>query len=350
LALGISATLAGAVSAKRPPPRLIRLELSSPVAYQVVQRNDRNLGDVPVRGKTDAAVTRITARAEPLPGMPGQATPWRVIARKRDLKDGAFDGRLTVAAGGWYQLQVRAYRRDVAVAQKTVRKVGVGEVFVVCGQSNSANYGKPPQHPKDDRVAAFIGTGWQHGDDPQPLATGKGGSPWPAMGDGLVKLLKVPVAYSSCGVGGTRADQWLPGGKLYPRLQRVLEALGPHGARAVLWHQSESDAAANTDSRVYRDRMEKIIKQSQKDAGYPIPWVVAGVSYLPFLTGEQMDRTREGQRMLWEDHLALRGPETDSLLTVYRHDTVHFNAEGLRLHGERWVRALQRLFFQDAGE
>ena len=328
-------------------PQTVKIDLTAPASYQVVQRIAKDVGLIPIRGKTDATVTRIIAKAQPLPGMPGKATAWEVVARRRQIKKGVFTGHLPATAGGWYMVQVRALRGGATIGQATIRKVGVGEVFVVCGQSNSANHGQPPQQPRSDRVAAFIGTGWRHGYDPQPLATGNGGSPWPAMGDFLVEHLGVPVAYASCGVGGTRVDQWQPDGSLYPRLQTVLKALGPNGARAVLWHQGESDAASRTAPRVYRDRLERVIKESRKDAGFDIPWMVAGVSYLPGLTNEQMDAVREGQRMLWEDRVALKGPETDSLLELYRYDTVHFNEEGLKLHGERWFLRLRQQFFSE---
>jgi hypothetical protein len=49
--------------------------------------------------------------------------------------------------------------------------VGVGEVFVVAGQSNSANHGAEKQVTKTKRVSAFDGTGWQLADDPQPGPT-----------------------------------------------------------------------------------------------------------------------------------------------------------------------------------
>jgi hypothetical protein len=46
-----------------------------------------------------------------------------------------------VPAGGWYTLGVRATVTGRLVAEVLVERVGVGEVFVVAGQSNAANHG-----------------------------------------------------------------------------------------------------------------------------------------------------------------------------------------------------------------
>ena len=51
-----------------------------------------------------------------------------------------------MAAGGWYQLTVRARTGSRKTAEQAVDKVGVGEVFVTAGQSNSANFANPQQN------------------------------------------------------------------------------------------------------------------------------------------------------------------------------------------------------------
>src|SRR5262245_59354504 len=72
-----------------------------------------------------------------------------------------FRGELNLPAGGWYRLELRALRQNAQVASVAVEHVGVGEIFVIAGQSNSANYGEEEQNPKTGLVAAFDGTKWQ---------------------------------------------------------------------------------------------------------------------------------------------------------------------------------------------
>ena len=49
-------------------------------------------------------------------------------------------------------------------------------------------------------------------------------------------------------------------------LEGALDALGPDGARAVLWHQGETDNILNTSTADYRARLETIIARSRIDA------------------------------------------------------------------------------------
>ena len=48
--------------------------------------------------------------------------------------------------------------------------MGVGDVFVVAGQSNSANHGEKRQTTQTQRVAAFDGKAWRIANDPRTLS------------------------------------------------------------------------------------------------------------------------------------------------------------------------------------
>ena len=123
-----------------------------------------------------------------------------------------------------------------------------------------------------------------------------------------------------------------------------LEALGPHGCRAVLWHQGESDAGQAragypADRQLtgpqYRAFMEKLIRASRQRAGWEIPWFVAQATYHSEKDPAD-DEFRAAQKALWDGGLALEGPDTDALRKEYR-DSVHFNGKGLQAHGRLWA-------------
>ena len=104
-------------------------------------------------------------------GLRGKATDWTVVAHSSQFKDGKFSGSIRLAAGGWYTLKVRFRKSagDPAVlGEAAVEHVGVGDVFVVAGQSNAANHGQEKQNTKTGLVAAFDGKHWQLANDPQP--------------------------------------------------------------------------------------------------------------------------------------------------------------------------------------
>ncbi|HWY78714.1 MAG TPA: hypothetical protein VN281_24080, partial [Verrucomicrobiae bacterium] len=130
-------------------PAKVGITLESPLDYQVSQRRSRSEGIVAVVGTIklntsdiplpDALDTRMT-RKETTGVLPGTWQPMSF-----DRKTGSFRGGITVVAGGWYRLEVRASRKGTELSRASVEHVGVGEVFVIAGQSNSANYGEERQ-------------------------------------------------------------------------------------------------------------------------------------------------------------------------------------------------------------
>jgi hypothetical protein len=116
-----------------------------------------------------------------------------------------------------------------------------------------------------------------------------------------------------------------------------MAALGPHGFRAILWHQGEADF--DTPGDEYARRMAEIIKASRKAAGWEMPWFVAHASYQS-PAAPQSIATRAGQKKLWETKIALEGPDTDALVGDNRDQGgkgIHFSGKGLRAHGQLWA-------------
>ena len=152
-------------------PPAVSLEL--PLEWQVFQRRDDEATEVSVRGKVPPGVTLVEAKADLPPGSRGQAVDWRVIASDTQIQDGNFSGSIPLQAGGWYRITVRfrASAADpVSLAESTVEHVGVGDIFVTAGQSNSSNHGQEKQTPRSGLVSAFNGQRWQVANDPQPGA------------------------------------------------------------------------------------------------------------------------------------------------------------------------------------
>lgn len=228
------------------------MQIDSPKDYQVFQRQTKLVGKVLMAGKAEGKLEyRLTGK--PLAGaLPGE---WRGV--EVDGKLGAFRAEVETPAGGWYLLEFRVN----GAAAGAVEHVGVGEVFVVAGQSNSTNYGAEKQKPASGRVVSFDGTKWAIANDPQPgvFDKSKGGSFIPAFGDAMVKKFGVPVAIASTGAGATSVRQWLMKGEkievhptlnsfvktvglgewectgeLYDHLTKRVKALGPHGFRGAL--------------------------------------------------------------------------------------------------------------------
>jgi hypothetical protein len=342
------------------------LTLASPRDYQVVQRNAQGKGHIAIEGVLIAADPKA-ATLEARIAANGTTGEWQKLAAS--FQQSTFQATLELPAGGWHRLEVRALSGDKVVAEAAVEHVGVGEVFVVAGQSNSANHGEEKQSTKSGKVATFDGNRWQLSNDPQPGASGGAGSFLPPFGDALAQRFKVPIGFIACGIGATSVREWLPKGTRFPnpptltgRVQQLpsgeweckgeafamfvarMKQMGLHGFRAVLWHQGESDANQKDPTRtlagkLYREYLELLIRESRRELGWDTPWFVAQVSYhVP--DDEASPDIRAAQASLWKDRIALAGPNSDALKGDLRENGgkgVHFSGPGLREHAARWV-------------
>lgn len=343
------------------------LQLSRPLDYQVHQRVSRAEGTIIVAGSWDRDNGSSGVLEARLVGA-GLSRNWQKLA---SINSGMtnFHAELKAPAGGWYRLETRVRQGNQIVAEMAIEHVGIGEVFVIAGQSNSANFGEERQQPQSGLVAALGGGKWQLANDPQPGAGGGGGSFIPSFGDAMAERFKVPVGIIATGAGGTSIREWMRQGTRFPNpptltgnvnqlasgewqstgllfknLITRMKATGPHGFRAVLWHQGESDANQADPSRtlpggLYQKFVAELIRDSRREAKWEAPWFVAQASYhTPDDTGSP--EIRAAQQALWKSGIALEGPDTDALTGEFRErggKGVHFSGRGLREHGMRWA-------------
>ena len=333
------------------------VSLLSPREFEVFQRDSSNLANVLLRGRCTNAEYRVDEGA------------WQAPASD---KVGQFEATVRLKPG-WHVVEVRTVGH---VEVTKVDHVGVGEVFVIAGQSNSTNYGSEKQKPTSGMVSTFDGSAWRIADDPQPGVQdhSTGGSFIPAFGDALAVKLHMPIGVASVGAGATSVREWLPrgsrmtkqpttghhvtsvgehewecDGKLYSGLVDRLKQLGPNGCRAILWHQGESDAGQAragypADRQIsgaeYHDRMKQLIAQSQKDIGWEVPWIVAQATYHSEKDPSDQE-FRAAQKSLWTEHVAFEGPDTDQLRVEFRAG-VHMNPKGLMRHGQLWAEWVEK--------
>lgn len=313
--------------------------LLSPRPWQVFQRQSRFEGAMLISGHIeqpcDALEYRLTGQSlrKALPGK------WRPLALS-DSKN-VFQSWEAVPAGGWYRLELRAKKDGKVVLSKTVEKVGMGEVFVGAGQSNSTNFGQFPSKQTSGMVAATDGVTWQLADDPQPGAHDQStwGSFWPAFGDAMYEKYKVPIGVAVTGHGGTSVEQWQPDGPLHRHMMERIGQLGRGGFRAVLWHQGEAEVMLKTPPQRYYEDLKNLIVASKYEAGWEFPWFVAMATYCnPKMASDAA--VRAVQQRIWDDGVALPGPDTDTLTGDYRdYDGagVHLSLKGLKAHGQMWA-------------
>jgi hypothetical protein len=327
--------------------------LDLPLERQVVQRNAQEWADVKLAGTVPAGATLVEARASLGEALRGKAVDWTVVARGAQIKDGRFSGSLRLQTGGWYALSVRCRKSadEAAIAAESAAvQVGVGDVFIMAGQSNSANWGSPRQTSEETLSVCFDGKRFTPAADPIPDSCGAGGTPWPILGDMLSRTTRAPVCFRSATINWVRVRDWAPGAPLgnIERLVQRARWFGPGGVRAVLWVQGEADAGRPdfTPADQYARQAKAMIDFSRRQLGWPVDWFVAGTCYCPPNAKtdwkEGMASVLKGQKALWDQGIACRGPDTNDLVgnRDYRHDGIHFGPRGLRIHAERWFAVL----------
>lgn len=358
-----------------------QLNISFPVSRAVYQRNTANNAAITISGTYATATSRIEARVIAREAGKGTSTDWQTIVN--NPQGGVFSGQLTVQ-GGWYDLDVRLMRDNQQIATSRVERVGVGEVFVIAGQSNaqgvrrdgeratddrvnSVNYFyEPKNYPNDPPAPEFV-----HLEGPNSIAPrGMGAWCWGTLGDLLANRLNVPILFFNAAFEGTSVRNWAetatgqqtlsdyapvyyePKHPYYP-LQLALQFYAnTYGVRAVLWHQGEADNQFDTPPATYADRLRTVINQSRTDFGRNVAWVVARASYGDLLGGVDTKVIDGQNQAIASAGNVFAGPNTDNIQVPRSraplYDVVHFDNPGLRDVASAWNASLTDNFFSSA--
>ncbi len=301
-------------------PPLSQPIIVSPTTRQIVQRDSNNLGAVTISGSFPLSIPdSIEARAVVMTGPTdtGNTTDWQTITNS--LTSTTFSGTLTnIPAGGWYQIEIRGILNNTPSPIATIEKIGVGDIFIVAGEMNSANSSSSTVPVLDDRVSArtsFSNSSWEKLEDPTPLSFGADGSVWSRFSNSYTSTTNLPLGIVSAGSGSATVDQWLPTDTHYDtRLLPSIQSFPPNGFRAILWHQGESDALNNTPTNVYSSHLITIIEQSRQDSGWQIPWYVAEASWVPTASHTSQEAIVAAQRLaIHNDPLVFFSESTDDL-------------------------------------
>lgn len=348
----------------------VPLTVDHPKPYQVIQREGFNpqrasinepegpeLGyaDVPFRAARPEGVTgnwqfRLVTDQHAF----GTSCDWQLFEVGDDPVQ--LKGLLEVPAGGWYRLEVRCVDGDETTASGMVAAIGVGEVFLVAGQSYAGGHNDEVLKVTDPSQAVstydWETKTWRIANDPPPH-NGDGGSLWPALGDMLVPTLRVPVAFVNVSVGATSSTKWVPDGPLHQRLCQVGREMGLF--RAVLWQQGESDVIEKTETDVYVRNLREIRDAASEVWRFEPPWLLAKSTLHPTVYRDPLGerRIRDAIDELWRVPGFRKGPDTDLLGGDNRGDAKsrrHFSAIGQKRAALLWYVSLWNLLQREVDE
>lgn len=345
-----------------------QLTLTSPREWQVFQRQTKTQGKIAITGHVAGLVDRVEARITGASINGDLPDLWRRL--KLQKASGDFGVVLTLPSGGFYNVEVRASHAGAATFATSIAHVGIGEVFVISGQSNATNWGEQRQSPQTGMVTAFDGTTWRPADDPQPGTQDNSvkGSFIPPFGDELYRRYHVPIGIVSVGRGATSIRQWLPAGAradvlpatskfivndpkrgligdgtLFNVMTQRLRLLGPHGFRMLLWDQGQSDSSLPPEHTIsgerFRQMTELVIRTCRKQVGWKFPWMNAQGTYMS-REHPSDPAIQSAQQALWQSGLTLEGPNTDLLTGMNREKNgtgVHYSDTGLKAVAAAWA-------------
>lgn len=214
---------------------------------------------ITVSGTYGGSPSGIRARAVPHgTAVTSTAYPWTTITTSPS--GGIFSASLTVATGGWYNIQVS----DTAASQfaSGVNRWGVGAIVALIGQSNceyvfKVNSAYPSGGTRS--IAYYAGAYTRIGNiaDGSPEGTstllvsytpgppGIRGDALVYMANRLASAINAPVCFLPYAVSGSAISTWLPAtGANWATFATAANAVGSDFEAAV-WLQGETDAGSS---------------------------------------------------------------------------------------------------------
>ncbi|MBB6671203.1 sialate O-acetylesterase [Cohnella nanjingensis] len=261
--------------------------------------------------------------------------------------------RLAVPAGGLYRVEtcLRIRKDDPAmewpVRGDMIHHLGVGDLWLIAGQSNAAGYGRGPHDDNPELgVHLFRLNGrWDMATHPlnDPTDTrfppnrewsNPGHSPFLAFAKRLKRELGYPIGLVPAALGGSHLRSWNleETGELYRNLLDIVRHAGG-GVKGMAWYQGCSDANVpeSGESETYPDRFKRFVGQLREDlddAELPVLTVQLN-RLIGWETSDALDRcwgrVREAQRQAAE---RIPGVHVVPSLDCAVCDNIHNGPEG----------------------
>jgi hypothetical protein len=391
-------------------PSLItaQVTISYPHNRQIFQRNNANEANFSILGNCVTTATSVQVKLVPVQANQGTLVNWTSL--DSNPAGGLFQGQVK-AKGGWYTLWIRSLVNGKALDSTSLSRVGVGENFIIAGQSNAQGVWRPDEKgASEDRVNCanvysfelgaedvnsdhrFLGTynlDFPFTDFAQmsnrtaigPMALSK--YYWAQLGDSLVNKLNVPVCFFNVAWGGTSIRNWAESsrgiasenpwvaGRFYPvgfpfiNLKRAAEIYGLKlGIRAILWHQGETDTYHNNiGENKFKEYLAEIVSNLRKQTGLSIPWVISEVSAISSYVSNGStcapisynNSIISAQQAFVNDRLleeVYSGPNTDLVEIPRSNDIyascVHFTPKAYGQVADLWEEKLNASFFANS--
>jgi len=257
-----------------------------PQSWQIIQQNN-GYGKVELAGRwtTNEKVSDVQIYARVVHEETGESViPWQPCIH---LEDQRWEITISgIPAGGLYRIETCMDHSGTngfvqwGIRGDMVHHVGVGDLFMIAGQSNAAGYGKDPAYdPPELGVHILRNSGqWDLASHPLNESTNTlhevnmehsnpGSSPYLHFGKLLKKNLGYPIGLLQSALGGSPLRLWNPdeNGVLYRNMIEIIKSQGGD-IKGILWYQGCSDACEDCCGS-YLERFRNMVEYTRKDLG-----------------------------------------------------------------------------------
>lgn len=259
-----------------------------------------------------------------------------------------------VPAGGLYRIETymeyEGWDGLSCTRGDRVHNIGVGDIFVIAGQSNAAGRAKNPV-ADDAELGVHVlrsSAAWELATHPLGETTNAvhvghyenhnpGHCPWLHFAKRLKKELGYPIGLVPAAYGGSPLRWWNPdeNGALLINMMEMLADYHIH-PKAVLWYQGEAEGFEDS-AETYLERFEATVRHCRALLRQPdLPFITVQLNRCMTESNEHLDRqwgmVREAQRQAWHTlHNVTVVPAND--LSLY--DFIHNSSQGNLVVGER---------------
>ncbi len=329
--------------------------------YQVFQQDAVGQAQIAVHGRCEPDPERKNQQvilrlvSENSGELVTRDSGWQVAAKQDGKQWSHVFSR--VPRGGPYRLET-AIRSDGlldewAVRGQMVHHLGVGDIWVIAGQSNAAGYGKSPVYdPPELGVHCFFAAGcWKLACHPlgDSSATkypanrewaNASHSPYLHFAKVLKRQLNYPLGLIPAALGGSAIANWLPSAKgaLFANLGAYCRDAGATRIRGVLWYQGESETSPE-NAELHLARFTELVgafRRFFKDPALPV--LTAQLNRYTAIPGAEVPVNRAWETVRETQRQAARqipGVFVISTLDLGLADDIHNNSSANLVIGER---------------
>jgi len=332
---------------------------SGPQDWQILQRDEAGMGHFTIKGTWQSSETVFSIQAR----LVDQQTN-APVARHLDWQDAELDLTKTmftltfknIPTGGLYRVETRLRRPQAgdkrAMRGDCIHHLGVGDLYVITGQSNASGTGKGAAADGPELGVHLFANDekWKLAIHPLEDATNTlhpctvtgvfhGHSPWLAFAKRIKAKTGIPIGLIPTALGGSPISMWVQdSGQPASLFDNMMDMINKAGGRVagVLWHQGESDTPPDAIDK-YTERFNLLVKLFRKMLNDP---------KLPIITGQLNTYVNnQGDHVRWTQMREIQRQLSHDLDRVYMavtidcplSDEIHNNAIANVIVGERYA-------------